>query len=665
MLKKQYLKLPLKTKILLPLLLVFMSIWTVGTMSFGFFFTNRLEEKLKAEIKGVSSLVTDTLEREKQLLFLKARWVADSKEVSQLVAEKNKTALLRVLLPLKESLQLDLIKIIDTNGTRLAKVRKQAISSVLFNNAEMNQAASVGMDYFNVIATKDNTSSLLVGLTSVKSTEKILGGVIVGTVIDDEVLTRIRSNTEPHLVTVQNNQVIASTLPTAKTNAWQAPASESSPVQVNIAGKNYIAYSVDIVGLNDSESKLVLLNPVASLEYNQQQMWISIIVFSFLGVIIFSFVVFKVITLITTRIIYLTNATKKIASGDFSSKISITGNDEISILAQSFNYMSEQVALLLRKQEEINEQLEVNNQTLEHRVELRTLELNDKNASLQETLQELKQTQAQVIQSEKMSSLGQMVAGVAHEINNPVSFVHGNLEPACEYAQDLIKIIELYQENYPEPVEEIQQEIEAVELDFIKEDFVQLLDSMQNGTQRIKNIVLSLRNFSRLDEAEFKKVDIHEGIDSTLLILHNRLKFKSNSPEIEIIKEYSTLPKIDCYAGQLNQVFMNILANAIDALEDEVNKNQSFIPKIIITTELSGKNNIVIRIADNGSGIPPKIQSKLFDPFFTTKQVGKGTGLGLSISYQIIVDKHHGKLSFNSSPGEGTGFVIEIPICQC
>ncbi|MGB6295869.1 MAG: ATP-binding protein [Rivularia sp. (in: cyanobacteria)] len=290
--------------------------------------------------------------------------------------------------------------------------------------------------------------------------------------------------------------------------------------------------------------------------------------------------------------------------------------------------------------------------------------LRQKAKDLEDTLTELKRTQSKLVHSEKMSALGRMVAGIAHEINNPVSFIYGNIVPATLYAQDLIRIIELYQKHYSQPPEEIETEIEAVELDFLKKDFVQLLDSMQHGTERIKEIVLSLRNFSRVDEAEFKQADIHQGIDSTLLILQNRLKFKCNYPEIEVIKKYSSLPKIDCYPGQLNQVFMNILANGIDALEDQVNKNKNFIPKIIITTELSGNNNISIRIADNGSGIPPQIQSKLFDPFFTTKQVGKGTGLGLSISYQIIVDKHHGKLSCNSSPGNGTEFVIEIPISQ-
>ena len=280
---------------------------------------------------------------------------------------------------------------------------------------------------------------------------------------------------------------------------------------------------------------------------------------------------------------------------------------------------------------------------------------------LQNTLHELKNTQAQLIQSEKMSSLGQMVAGVAHEINNPVNFIHGNVTPATQYAQDVLNLLELYQQHYPNPPLYIQEEIETIELEFLKEDFIKILNSMKQGTQRIREIVLSLRNFSRLDEAQFKPVDIHEGIDSTLMILQNRLKAKPNFPEIQIVKKYSSLPPIDCFPSQLNQVLMNILANAIDALESQKSLST---PQIQIHTKLLDNNRIAIHLADNGSGIPPQIQSKLFDPFFTTKEVGKGTGLGLSISYQIVVNKHGGNLSCKSIPGEGTEFIIEIPVSQ-
>ncbi len=280
---------------------------------------------------------------------------------------------------------------------------------------------------------------------------------------------------------------------------------------------------------------------------------------------------------------------------------------------------------------------------------------------LQNTLHQLKATQTQLIQSEKMSSLGQMVAGVAHEINNPVNFIHGNITPATQYAQDVLNLLELYQQHYPNPPEDIQEEIEAVDLEFLKEDFIKILNSMKQGTQRIREIVLSLRNFSRLDEAQFKAVDIHEGIDSTLMILQNRLKAKPNFPEIQIVKKYSSLPPIDCFPSQLNQVFMNILANAIDALESQKSLST---PRIQIHTKLLEDNRIAIHLSDNGSGIPPQIQSKLFDPFFTTKEVGKGTGLGLSISYQIVVNKHGGNLSCKSIPGEGTEFIIEIPVSQ-
>ncbi|MDZ7963094.1 MAG: ATP-binding protein [Aulosira sp. DedQUE10] len=279
--------------------------------------------------------------------------------------------------------------------------------------------------------------------------------------------------------------------------------------------------------------------------------------------------------------------------------------------------------------------------------------------------EEAKQLATQLIQSEKMSSLGQLVAGVAHEINNPVNFISGNLTPADQYIQDLFKLLQLYQQHYPNPIPEIQAHAKAIDIDFIITDLPRLLTSMKVGAERITEIVLSLRNFSRLDEAEMKAVDIHTGIDSTLMILAHRLKAHEKRPEIAVIKEYSNLPFVECYPGQLNQVFMNILANAIDALEEAFTTHQN--PQdlqIYITTFLSQHQQVSIGIRDNGPGIPENVQQRLFEPFYTTKPIGKGTGLGLSISYKIINEKHHGKLQCNSAIGKGTEFIIEIPLQQ-
>lgn len=286
---------------------------------------------------------------------------------------------------------------------------------------------------------------------------------------------------------------------------------------------------------------------------------------------------------------------------------------------------------------------------------------------LEKALHELQRTQSQLIQSEKMSSLGQLVAGVAHEINNPVNFIFGNLAHASGYIEDLLQLLQLYQQNYPQPMPEIADFAKLIELDFLQSDLPQLLNSMKVGADRIREIVLSLRTFSRLDEAEMKAVDIHQGIDSTLMILQSRLKANGERQEIQVIKEYSDLPLVECYAGQLNQVFMNILANAIDALEEGIGTREwglSSIPAIRICTEVVATNQVTIRIADNGLGMPEAVKQRLFDPFFTTKPVGKGTGMGLSISYQIVSEKHGGCLECLSESGKGTEFLITIPLIQ-
>ncbi len=300
---------------------------------------------------------------------------------------------------------------------------------------------------------------------------------------------------------------------------------------------------------------------------------------------------------------------------------------------------------------------------------------------LEQALQELKSTQSQLIQAEKMSGLGQLVAGIAHEINNPVNFIYGNLSYADTYTSELLSLIEIYRTHYPEPVEPVQIKLEEIDIDFLANDFVKLVGSIRLGAERIQQIVQSLNKFSRSDEAGCKYVDIHEGIDSTLMILQSRIKATPSRPEILIKKNYANLPEVECYAGQLNQVFMNLLTNAIDALEEDAQANGNWeivndkprwirkddkVSQILIQTEVitDSQDRLIVKISDNGKGIPDELRNRLFDLFFTTKPVGKGTGLGLSIAYQIITENHGGKLSFSSEVGKGTEFTIEIPLQQ-
>jgi signal transduction histidine kinase len=290
-------------------------------------------------------------------------------------------------------------------------------------------------------------------------------------------------------------------------------------------------------------------------------------------------------------------------------------------------------------------------------------QVRDRTAELNQALEDLQATQVQLIHGEKMSALGQLVAGIAHEINNPVNFFYGTLQPAEGYITDLLDLIELFCTEFPELTPVLRDRIEAIELDFVREDLPSLIRSMQLGTQRIRNLVLSLRNFSRLDESAVKSVDLHEGLDSTLVILHNRMKLKPHATEVVVVKHYGPLPRIQCYPSQLNQVFMNLLGNALDALEDGLVTGKlasDHVPEVRITTQAVG-DRVEVAIADNGPGIPEAIQTKIFDAFFTTKPVNKGTGLGLSISHQIVTDLHGGRLICHSQPGQGTEFIIDLP----
>lgn len=377
---------------------------------------------------------------------------------------------------------------------------------------------------------------------------------------------------------------------------------------------------------------------------------------------------------------------------------------------------------LKRAKQEIAQQI-AERKCLEESLQQSKAQLRSKTEQLELALSELKQTQSQLLNQEKTSNPEQLVASVAHEINNPLSFIYGNLIPASQYAKDLLNLLKLYVQHYPQPVREVQQQAEAIDLDFLLEDFPKTLSSMSLGADRIRQMVQSLKDFSRLDEAKMSQVDLHQGLDHTLLIIRNRLRVKEDNPEIKVIKEYGDLPLLDCDPGLLNQVFMNLLCNAIDALEEckqkpcgidcfedpiltlnpdacenshvsilasvsTENDNASVLipfPKksslveqtqqhahtIRICTEVRGDDSskgnssdlwVVIKISDNGPGMTEEVRARIFEPFFTTKPSGKGTGLGLFISHQIVVERLNGKLKCGCAPGQGTEFVIEIPI---
>ena len=368
--------------------------------------------------------------------------------------------------------------------------------------------------------------------------------------------------------------------------------------------------------------------------------------------------------------------------------ISLSTDEEINNLALSYEQASKQMLMIanyyrlllyitaiilltytasLYRLYQRNKILKIVNEKLANKVNQRTKELEN-------TLEKLQKSQGKLIQAEKMSSLGRLVAGVAHEINNPINFIHGNLTHINNYTQDLLNLNLLYQQEFPQTTEVIEEHIVAIDLEFLGEDLPKVISSIKAGTERVREIVTSLRTFSRLDESEIKSVDLHEGIDSTLMILNSRLQERPSRPcEIKIIKNYGKIPLVKCYASQLNQVFLNIISNAIDALELAFDKNPhcceplsdkngETIPTISISTQLNNSNQVAVSIADNGAGITPEVQQLMFDPFFTTKSVGEGTGLGLSISYQIVTEGHGGELLWDSQPGKGSRFMIVIPV---
>lgn len=637
-------------KISMPFILMFLGFWVTSTAVVGVYFSNKLEQNQREQSRELAALVEREIEQELNSLRRVARLLSIEIPIAQGTLAQDTNQLQQAILPLVGILDTNIIKIINVSNQPLFTVQSGILNDVELQGQEIYDLLLTGSDIATIVSTYDIDSPdvgppILIGTAPVKSQQGIVGGVLLGTALNDDLLTQLNRAIKEQIVVLSEGVVVAST--------FQAAASPAETVELSgpetyiaIRDEEFLAQPVYLEGLGDQQFELVLLISQQSLLQTQRAIWVFVALVASFGSAITTILGYWIARIVVKPIQDITLVAQRVAGESrFDLRATTNTQDEINILALSLNQLIEWVG-------QYTYDLEEATLNLETRVEERTRELSD-------ALQKLKDTQAQLIQTEKMSSLGQMIAGIAHEINNPIGFIQGNIEPLNEYFQDLFELIETYQAEYPQPTAAVSKKQQEIDLDFLIKDLNKLLGSMNVGTERVHEIVKSLRNFSRLDEATVKDVNIHDGLNSTLLILNHRIKH-----QVTVVKDYGDLPLVRCFPAQLNQVFTNIIANALDAMLDEkhddVSDNAAGRKHLTIVTRAIAKKQVQIVICDSGPGIPPDVCTKIFDPFFTTKPVGKGTGLGLGICFKII-QQHQGQIDVSSKVGQGTEFIITLP----
>ena len=628
----------LPLKISVPFILMFLGFWVLGTASLGYFLAHKLEESKDERAAELVGLVKREINQELSNLRREAQLLSSQEAITQGITDRNRTQLRQAISPLREIIDTNVVTVINRDKQRLFNVQDQILQDSNLQTREVDDRLATGADVSTFVRAKDAGSVVLVGAAPIKNKQNtVIGGVLIGTVLSNQLLLQINQLIKEHIIVVSGDTIVASTFPSETEWNLQVEDLKNKP-EPTINDQKFFAYLIPFKGLDEQSFDIVLLITHDNLSQATQTIWFVVLIMATVGAVLTTILGYWIAMRVARPIQDITLIAQQVAGESrFDLRAPANTQDDISILALSLNQLIEWVG-------QYTHDLEVATQTLELRVDERTKELSD-------ALIELKDTQAQLIQTEKMSSLGQMIAGIAHEINNPIGFIQGNIEPLQEYFQDLLGLIKTYQTEYPQPTIAVLRKRQEIDLDFLLKDLNKLLGSMNVGTERVHEIVKSLRNFSRLDEATVKDVNIHDGLDSTLLILNHRIKHN-----VEVLKDYGDLPLVRCFPAQLNQVFTNIIANALDAMFD-ANCDRKYLT--IITRVLTDKQ-VQIIIRDSGPGIPPEVRNKIFDPFFTTKPVGKGTGLGLGICFKII-QQHQGTIDVRSKIGKGTEFMITLP----